>query len=198
MSNVEQIFIHPKPEMLRMEEDYKRLFGNKMAQFIKQEAHEISSTYHDQCARILLDRFIEINKVVQSVPENPPKKQYDQLVQQILSLAEPSLMANEIQRIVNNSDVYEYYKSFIEKSKNDIFHQLYINCAFTKEATINLNQLAMGQMKDSIDSLSEYIKSLQVHNQLISKIQEKRQGDSLLKAGASIVGLGLGIPFLGM
>lgn len=198
MSNVEQIFKYPKPEIIRMEKDYKRLFGNKMAQFIEQEAHVISAAYHDQCAHILVDRFIEINKVVQSVPENPSKKQYDQIVQQILSLAEPSAIANEIQRVVNNSDVYEYYKYFIEKSDKDVFHQLYVKCAFTKEATINLNQLAMGQMKSSIDDLSEYIKSLQAHNQLINSIQERRKGDSFIKTGASIVGLGLGIPFLGM
>ena len=198
MNNVEQLFKFPKDEIRRIEGDFRKTFGNTMSQFIEQEARIIASNYHDQCAHILVDRFIEINKVVKELPAEPTKKQYDKFVQDILSLAEPSEIANEIEIVITNTDVYQYYQDFINRSDGDLFHQVYIKCAFSKEATILLNQLAMSQMKASIDQLHQYINSLREHNQLIKRIQEKRQGDSILKTGASIIGLGLGIPFLGM
>lgn len=198
MSTAEQLFLFPKDEIRHMERDYRKTFGNTMADFIEQEARIIASNYHDQCAHILVDRFLEMNKVIREMPAEPSKKQYDKGVQDILSLAEPSEISKEIEMVVNNTDVYNYYQDFIERFNADLFHQLYIKCSFTGEATIHLNQLAMAQVKANIDQLHQYIKSLREHNQLIEQIQKKRQGNNILKTGASIIGLGLGIPFLGM
>lgn len=198
MSNVEHLFKYPKDEIRRMESDYQTLFGSHLANFIKTEAKIISSQYHDQCAHILVDRFIEINKVAEKLPSQPSKKQYDKFVQHILSLAEPSEIAGEMELVVNNDDIYDYYRDFLKRSDQDAFHQLYMKCSFPKNTVLLLNQLAMVQIKESIDQLNNYIKSLQSHNKLIKQIQEKRKDDSILKTGASIIGLGLGIPFLGM
>lgn len=198
MSSVEQLFIYPKDEIRRMENDYYKMFGPELAEFIKNRAMAASSHYHDQCAHVLLERFIEMNKIVKKFPSEPSKKQYDEFVQNILALAEPSEIAEEMKIVIHNDEVYSYYQDFLKQSENDLFHELYNQCAFTKGAALRLNQLAVSQIKQSIQQLHAYIGSLHSHNRLIKQIQEKRQGDSVLKTVASIAGLGLGIPFLGM
>src|SRR5690606_22841994 len=120
-----------------------------------------------------------------------------QFVHDILSLAEPAAIYKEMEMVVLNSDVYHYYEDFIKLSERDMFHQLYVNYSFTKDAVMQMNQMAMGQIEDSIHQLHRYINSLHEHNQLIQRIQEKRQGTGILKTGASLIGLGIGIPFLG-
>lgn len=198
MINIEHLFEKPKNEIQSMENDFQKLFGNHLANFIITEAKLISSQYHDKCAHILVDRFVEINKVVGKLPTEPTKKQYNEFVQNILSLAEPAEISKEIGLVINNRDVFKYYSEFLERSDKDYFHELYKKYAFTKENTILLNKLAMVQIKDSINQLNIYIQSLKSHNKLIKSIQEKRKGDGILKTGASIIGMGIGIPFLGM
>lgn len=76
MSNVEQLFKLPIDEIRRMEGDFNKIFGTTMAQFIQQEAKVMASNFHDKCAHILVDRFIEMNKFVKELPAKPSKKQY--------------------------------------------------------------------------------------------------------------------------
>src|SRR5690606_15551107 len=133
--------------------DITTQFGRVMAEFIIKEAKYTASLYHDKCAHLLVDRFIEMNKIVERLPAQPNKEQYDQFVQDILSLAEPAAIYKEMEMVVLNSDVYHYYEDFIKLSERDMFHQLYVNYSFTKDAVMQMNQMAMGQIEDSIHQL---------------------------------------------
>lgn len=198
MNKLEKLFTFPKEEIIRLEADLTKQFGITRADFIKKEARQIASQYQDKCAHLLVNRFVEMNQVVEGLPSKPTKKQYDAFVKNILYLAEPAEIAKEMGKVIEQDEVYRAYRDFIERSDRDQFHQLYLKNAFPEATVLRLSQLAMVHMKKSIEQLHHYIDSLHAHNQLINQIQEKRQSTGILKTGASLIGLGIGIPFLGL
>jgi len=197
IGQIEQLFQHPPPEIQRLERDLKKEFGTELLFYIKKMANDMTADYHDECAGVLLGRFVEMNKRLKNLPKKPSKEQRDEMMQELLHLAEPAKISGEIQQVINNTDVYEHYQTFITMLEKDIYYELYQKYAFTKEAVVKLNQSAFVHMQSAMEQLNSYIESLRQHNFLVQEIQENQSTNQVLKVGASILGMGVGIPLLG-
>lgn len=195
---IEELFQSPTTEIQRIEKDLKTEFGTELQTYIKQIAHDMTAYYHDQCAGILLNRFVEMNELIEKSPKEQSKEQHDGMIREILYLAEPAEILREIQLVINNTDVYGHYQSFLELLKRDIYYKLYLKHAFTKETTIKLNQSAFVHMQSVMEQLNSYIESLRQHSFLVQEIQNSQSTKQVIKTGVSIVGMGVSIPFLGM
>ncbi len=194
---VQRVFKDPKAEILNIESDLKNQFDSSVVSFIQNTARQTASYYHDEVSAILLNPIIRLEERLADLSKNPTEQEQSDARHDVMAIFNPIHISSQIQKIVSNKKVYDKYIHFIELVENDSYYNLYQQNSFSEEAVMKFNEFAFVNMEKVIHQLDVYIEDMQRHKDLVKQVQDDQSGRGFLKMGASLLGMGVGIPFLG-
>lgn len=201
MSNlsIEKKFLKPRDEIQKIQSDLIFHFGEDFAAFINEMAIELAAEYHESISRIILKPFVKVNEDAAALPQNVSKEQYYAFLNKAFEKTNPKRIMNRINEVLNSKDVVKSYNWAIEQLEDSSSVKGFFEKAkFSKNVIISLQHHALINIAEVLDSLKAYIHNLKDHEKLMHDIKEKRSSNSAIKTGASLLGLGIGIPFLGL
>ncbi|WP_185819886.1 SH3 domain-containing protein [Salibacterium salarium] len=145
----------------------------------------------------LYDRAEKLLQLDEAMPKNPDKEDIDHFVTRFFRLAAPGEISKELQQALNFENIETAYHDFIDGMAAGEYGEVFKRYKYPTAFFNGLCQAMLHHIPSLVDALQTYTDTLGNHAELIAAIRSEKQGQSFLKAGASVAGLAVGIPFLG-
>ncbi|KAB8139473.1 SH3 domain-containing protein [Gracilibacillus oryzae] len=146
---------------------------------------------------IFQSRNNQLQQAQDSIPEEYTSQDVQAYYQSFFRITNPSYIAADIKRVLAFKELEQDYYDFINTMANgeygELFHRYQYPSSFfdgmRRGITLDIQKLA--------ESLKEYTDSIGQHAIVVDSVKSDQAGKSLIKGGASLLGLMIGVPFAG-
>ncbi|MGP4040720.1 SH3 domain-containing protein [Gracilibacillus sp. D59] len=145
----------------------------------------------------LRHRYESLSRLEDSFPDKPTTEDQQRYIRNFFDYTDPGKVSKDLQTALSFDELESDYIQFIRAMSEGEYGEIFLRYQYPSPFFNGLQQGILLHINNLTNALKKYTDKIGQHAIVMDRVKSDQQGKSIIKGGASLLGLLVGIPFAG-